>query len=260
MKTPAPSPVWTALADPTRRRILDLLRERPRTTGELAEHFTTTRFAVMKNLAVLEKARLVLVRRSGRERWNHLNAVPLQRVYERWVKPYEAVWASKSTGLKTRLGGANMPTEAVTSTIEQVELEIEIAAPPARVWKALTEETTFWWPRDFYTNPKTKSFHLEPKLGGKMYEDWGGGEGLVWYRIFGIATAKSLDLEGCMGVPYGPAHTLLHLELEKKGGVTILKLSDSTIGKIGHCGEGTKLDGWKQVFEIGLKSYVERVA
>jgi DNA-binding transcriptional ArsR family regulator len=168
MMAPAPSPVWTALADPTRRRILDLLRERPRTTGELAERFPTTRFAVMKHLAVLEKARLVLVRRSGRERWNHLNAVPLQRVYGRWVKPHEAVWAAKLTGLKSRLEGANMPTETVTSTIEQVELEIEIAAPPVRVWKAPTEDTTFWWPRDFYTNPKAKGFHIEPKLGGRM--------------------------------------------------------------------------------------------
>jgi hypothetical protein len=65
----------------------------------------------------------------------HLNAVPLQRVYERRVKPYKAVWAAKMTGLKSRLEGANMPTETVTSTIEQAELEIEIAAPSARVWR-----------------------------------------------------------------------------------------------------------------------------
>jgi hypothetical protein len=63
-----------------------------------------------------------------------------------------------------------------------------------------------------------------------------------------------------MGVPYGPAHTMLHLELEDQGGRTILKLSDSTIGKIGHCGESTKLDGWKQLFEIGLKGFVEEGA
>jgi hypothetical protein len=170
------------------------------------------------------------------------------------------VGALKLTGLKSRLEGANTLTEAVTSTIEEVELEIEIGAPPARVWKAPTAETTFWWPRSFYTNPKAKSFHIEPKLGGKMYEDWGGGEGLVWYRVFGIAKARPLELEGCMGVPYGPAHTLLHLELEDKSGRTVLKLSDSTIGRIGHCGDGTKLDGWKQLFEIGLKGYVERVA
>jgi DNA-binding transcriptional ArsR family regulator len=87
MKEPAPSPVWNALAVPTRRRILDLLRERPRTASELAEPFPATRFAGMKHLAVLQKAGLVLRRRSGRERWNHLNAVPLRRGYDRSVKP-----------------------------------------------------------------------------------------------------------------------------------------------------------------------------
>jgi DNA-binding transcriptional ArsR family regulator len=79
-------PVWQALADPTRRAIMDLLRQAPRTTGALAEQFPTTRFAIMKHLTVLETAGLVVIRRRGRERWNHLNAVPLELVYERWGK------------------------------------------------------------------------------------------------------------------------------------------------------------------------------
>src|SRR2546426_761327 len=68
------APVWKALADPTRRAILDALRKGPRTTGDLCGRFDVTRFAVMKHLAVLEDAGLVLARRQGRERWNHLNA------------------------------------------------------------------------------------------------------------------------------------------------------------------------------------------
>lgn len=80
--------VWRALADPTRRRILDLLAERPRTTGELCEQFPElSRFAVMKHLDVLEATSLVLVRRDGRVRWNHFNALPIQRIYERWIGP-----------------------------------------------------------------------------------------------------------------------------------------------------------------------------
>ena len=89
-----------------------------------------------------------------------------------------------------------------------------------------------------------------------MYEDWGNGEGLVWYRVFGIEAAVSLHLEGCMAPPYGPAHTLLKLELTKAGSATILKVSDSTIGAAGGCG-GSKADGWRQVFEDGLKKHVE---
>src|SRR5262245_7736081 len=92
--------IWLALSDPTRRAILDLLRERPRTLGELAARFPTSRFAIRKHLNALEAARLVVVRWHGRERWNHLNAVPLHEVYERWVSPYRQAWAGRLTALK----------------------------------------------------------------------------------------------------------------------------------------------------------------
>ena len=87
--------VWKALADPTRRDILDLLREAPQTTGQVAAHFTMTRFGVMKHLAVLQGAGLLRVERRGRERWNHLNPLPIQRLWRRWVRPFEAATADK---------------------------------------------------------------------------------------------------------------------------------------------------------------------
>ena len=88
--------LWAALADPTRRAILDLLREGPRTVGQLTERFPTSRFAIRKHLNALEAARLVVVRWQGRERWNYLNAAPIQSVYERWVTPYRQLWAKKT--------------------------------------------------------------------------------------------------------------------------------------------------------------------
>lgn len=92
--------VWKALADPCRRRLLDLLRQRPKTTGELCEDFNTSRFAVMKHLRVLEEAGLVVVRREGRQRWNYLNPVPIQAIYERWITPYAGLWANELLDLK----------------------------------------------------------------------------------------------------------------------------------------------------------------
>lgn len=92
--------VWKALADPCRRHLLDLLRHGPRTTGDLCEHFDTSRFAVMKHLRVLEEAGLVVVRRRGRQRWNYLNPVPIQAIYERWITPYAGLWASELLDLK----------------------------------------------------------------------------------------------------------------------------------------------------------------
>lgn len=78
--------VWRALADGTRRQLLDLLAEGPATTGELVLAFDDLcRTAVMKHLDVLEEAELLIVRREGRRRWNHLNPVPIQRLHERWV-------------------------------------------------------------------------------------------------------------------------------------------------------------------------------
>jgi DNA-binding transcriptional ArsR family regulator len=95
--------VWKALADPTRRRLLDLLRDGPQTTGELVERFDLSRFAVMKHLTILERAGLVIVERRGRERWNYLNAVPLQQIYDRWISGYQALWAATLLQLRKRV-------------------------------------------------------------------------------------------------------------------------------------------------------------
>jgi DNA-binding transcriptional ArsR family regulator len=79
--------VFKALADRRRRAMLDLLRDEPRTTGALCEHFPELdRCTVMQHLKVLEKAELVLVRREGRVRWNYLNPLPLQELHERWIR------------------------------------------------------------------------------------------------------------------------------------------------------------------------------
>ena len=93
--------VWKALADPTRRAILDLLRRNPRTTTEIVERIPDlSRFGVMKHLAVLRGAGLVQAREEGRSVVNSLNAVPIRLIYERWVSDYQDLWVRKLTGLK----------------------------------------------------------------------------------------------------------------------------------------------------------------
>src|SRR6185503_18804545 len=80
--------LWRALASPWRRRLLDLLRDGPRTTGQLATAIPElSRFAVMQHVEVLTSAGVIVARRRGRERFNHLNPVPLRGWYERWVMP-----------------------------------------------------------------------------------------------------------------------------------------------------------------------------
>ena len=92
--------VWRALANAHRRRMLDLLRQRPRSTGELAEALGENRFVVMQHLNLLREADLVTAEVDGRRRINHLNPVPLQKIYERWVGKYQGDWASALVGLK----------------------------------------------------------------------------------------------------------------------------------------------------------------
>ena len=103
--------VWKALADPRRRAVLDLLSDGPRTTGEICSVFARRdetglcRTAVMKHLDLLVAAKLVIVRREGRVRWNHLNPVPIQEVCDRWVSRHVRDLASAMTRLRDHVEG-----------------------------------------------------------------------------------------------------------------------------------------------------------
>ncbi len=97
-------PVFKALADPTRRRLLDeLYRSDGQSLSALEQDLPMTRFGVMKHLKVLEAANLVVTRRRGREKLHYLNPVPIQQVYERWVSKYAQPVAAGLTGLKREL-------------------------------------------------------------------------------------------------------------------------------------------------------------
>ena len=96
--------VWKALSNPIRREILDLLRAGSQSTGELDDHFADlSRYAVMQHLGVLVDAGLVLVRREGRKRYNTLNPVPIERIYQRWMHPYAARMAREMLALEKHL-------------------------------------------------------------------------------------------------------------------------------------------------------------
>jgi len=93
--------VWKALSDSTRRSILDLLRQGPRTTTEIVEAFPhLSRFGVMKHIEVLREANLVHTREEKRQRINSLNVVPIRQIYERWVGRFEELWASHLLRIK----------------------------------------------------------------------------------------------------------------------------------------------------------------
>ena len=121
--------VFKALADPTRRSLLDeLFREDGQTLSALEERFPMSRFGVMKHLKQLEEAGLVVTRRRGREKLHFLNPVPIRLVHDRWVSKYAEPWVAGLSDLKTRL---ETPMEKV--------FEIYIRTTPERLWEAITD-------------------------------------------------------------------------------------------------------------------------
>ena len=96
--------VFKALAHARRRQLLDCLRDGPATTGALCDRFADMdRCSVMQHLKVLEGAGLVVARREGRERWNHLNALPIKHIHDRWISEYAGQALSLIDRLKSDL-------------------------------------------------------------------------------------------------------------------------------------------------------------
>ena len=127
---PSVDDVFKALADPTRRSLLDeLFKEDGQTLTALEERLPMTRFGVMKHLKVLEDAGLVVTKKRGREKLHFLNVVPIRLVHDRWVSKYAEPWAATLTGLKRDLEDR---------TMEKV-FEIYIKTTPERLWEAITD-------------------------------------------------------------------------------------------------------------------------
>jgi DNA-binding transcriptional ArsR family regulator len=147
---PAVDKVFKALADPTRRRLLDaLFKQDGQTLGALERRLTMTRFGVMKHLRVLERAGLVVTRRRGREKLHFLNPVPIRLIHDRWIDKYTEPWAAMLSGLK----------QQIEEELMEKVYEIYIKTTPERLWQAITSPEL----RRKYT------------FGVAVYSDWKPG-------------------------------------------------------------------------------------
>ncbi|PFG39546.1 ArsR family transcriptional regulator [Georgenia soli] len=141
--------VFKALADPTRRQLLDeLFRQDGQSLSALEQHFEMSRFGVAKHLKLLEEAGLVVTRRRGREKLHFLNPVPIRLIHDRWVSKYAEPWAATLSGLKSRL---ETPMEKV--------FEIYIRTTPERLWEAITDGET----------------RAKYQFGAHVFSDWSVG-------------------------------------------------------------------------------------
>jgi uncharacterized protein YndB with AHSA1/START domain/DNA-binding transcriptional ArsR family regulator len=154
--------VFKALADPTRRSLLDkLFKNDGLTLNALAAEAKMTRFGVMKHLSLLEQAGIIATRRRGREKLHYLNPIPIRLVHDRWVSKYTEPWAAALTDLKHRL----------ENNMEKV-FEIYIKTTPERLWHAITDTEM----RSKYTFGAIITSDWTP---GSRYEGIGGGRPIL---------------------------------------------------------------------------------
>jgi len=245
-------PVWLALYDQTRRRILDLLRERPRITGEIASQFEISRIAVMRHLQVLGGAGLVTSRKRGRQRWHYLNSVPLQRMYERWIDTYAATWASGLLRFSRQVE-ANAKRMSANLPVVDVALDVSITAPRTAVFAALTADPGGWWGHPFLRSDAT-GITLERRLGGLLVETWENG-GAVLATVTCWTDDRYLQMAGPFHL--GVALGIATFALSDRGEGTSLQFSFRAIGAIETQVAEQFANGWTELIGRRLKTLVE---
>lgn len=142
----------------------------------------------------------------------------------------------------------------------QYELSISIQASRPRVWRGLTDQLGSWWLPDFHMLGPDSLVTLEPRAGGRLYEQQAARE-LLWYTVLAIAPDESLDLAGYCTADYGgPSTTMLSIRLaaEKQG--TRLTIRDALFGHVTEGHVESLRSGWTQLFTDGLKSFLEQPA
>jgi uncharacterized protein YndB with AHSA1/START domain len=233
--------VFRALADPTRRSLLDeLFRQDGQTLSALEERFSMTRFGVMKHLRLLEEAGLVVTKRRGRLKLHFLNPVPIRLIHDRWVSKYTEPWAAALSDLKTRL---ETPMEKV--------FEIYIRTTPERLWEAIVD-------------PEIRSKY---NFGAGVESDWEVGSPVM----MGSPKAGGLLGEGEVlevDPPRRLVHTLVALwsdEVKSEGASRVTweiePVADSCRLTVTHdeLREGANAElygGWPMILS-GLKTWLE---
>lgn len=254
--------VWRALGDPTRRLLLDELRRGRRSTSQLVAAVPgMTRFGVMKHLGVLEESGLVISRKEGRQRWNHLNAVPLRMIYERWVSKYEDQWAGSLVRLKQRIetrierkqtmGAKFLDTPA---RVAVSEIEIEIDAPKETVFRAWFDSPNDW----FYENEaarRDRPTRCEERIGGRFYMELPDGGFNVIGEITMIKPNNKIRMRGDCTMPQAVLMNMT-ISFEDVGGKTKVSIDHRMSGEIEDDFPEGFVEGWMDGLEK-LKKLVE---
>jgi len=238
--------VFKALADESRRKLLDVLFQRDgQTLTELSEHLDMTRFGVSKHLQILEEAGLLTTRKVGRSKHHYLNAVPIQLVYDRWVSKYAKPWSQALIGLKNTLEG-NIMNETNPHIFRTF-----IRTTPEKLWQALTDGAVT---KLYYFGTQVESSWEE---GADYTYRYDTGEPMIEGEVLEynpyerlVTTFKPVWSEDMAKIP----PSKVTFEIEPKGDVCMLTLTHHE-AEAGTIPEGIKI-GWAQILS-SLKTLLE---
>lgn len=144
-----------------------------------------------------------------------------------------------------------MTTTANTLRMAELDLEVRIAADAATVWRTLTADIAQWWPSAFYcgaasSGPEGRRFVFEARPGGRLFEDWGDDEGLLWATVTNVVRGKKIDMTGTVDPAWGgPNMWCGGFTLTEDGDGTKVRFAEKAFGHIPDGNEADKESGWR---------------
>lgn len=139
-----------------------------------------------------------------------------------------------------------------------IRMEFTYSVPPARIWKAITEELQAWWgPPYLLVDSELTELILEPRLGGRLYEKWGGSDGGIWGEVTSIRHDHWLEIRGQMGLR-APAVAIVCFEIDPVDAGCLLKFSHVATGGADSQAEAAFTKGWKELLGDRLRRWLEQ--
>jgi uncharacterized protein YndB with AHSA1/START domain len=247
MRQDSADKVFRALADPSRRRMLDLVKLNPGiTVSALSEAFDFTRYAVMKHLKVLEDAEVIVPRRNGKTKELYLNAIPIQTIYDRWISQYNARWASKLTSLKYQLEQEELPM----ANSQQLYV-LYIRTSVDKLWQALTDPSLTV---QYFNGVEFESdFKVGSPIAMMVTPEDGDRKAAVTGKVLAVEPKKQLTYTFDVAGNDDPASTVTY-DIEAQGDVTKLTVTHDFESE-NETFKGTS-QGWPPILS-GLKTLLE---
>ena len=150
-----------------------------------------------------------------------------------------------------------MPVPIKPANCVRHVIDITIDAPPARVWRALTEEINNWWLPEFRMAKNSQRLRLEPKIGGRWCEEAPGGAGILWGTIIGVTKGSSIQAIGHVAPPWGADTWICSMDIEETDTGTAFRFSEVVMGDLTQEQADEIEHGWNWLFTDGLKAYCE---